>query len=341
VKASFTLLIPLLLTLALLPVPLRAAGDATLITQEALSRLIFYPLYSAPATTLSLNDSRISSEIPGLIQALPVRVGDPVEKGQRLAALDCRSNQILQRQASAALEAAQARLTLAQHQLKRSRSLVKERNIPLETVNQREADLNTSKADQAASQAALEKARLDVQRCNIRAPFTGIITERLAGEGEWTTPGQPLLRLLDTQRLEVSAQVPLDRAAALQETGDLWLMASGKRYPLSLRHLLPAIDPRGRYREARFEFNHQRTLPGSSGRLSWRAIRPHLPADIPVRRNGVLGVFLNQGGSARFRPLPEALEGQPAAIDLADDSQIILQGRWGLQDGDPVRTADQ
>jgi len=54
----------------------------------------------------------------------------------------------------------------------------------------------------------------------------------------------------------------------------------------------------------------------------------------------VLGVFLNQGGNALFHALPEALEGQPAAIDLAGDSQIILQGRWGLQDGDPVRTAD-
>jgi len=329
-----------LLTLLLLPMPLPAAGDATLVTQTGLSQLTFFPLYSAPATTLSLNDSRIGSEIPGLIRALPVRVGDRVEKGQRLAALDCRSNQILQRQANAALEAARARLTLAQRQLKRSRSLVKERNIPEETVNQREADLNTAKADLAAGQAALEKTRLDVQRCNIPAPFAGIVIERLAGEGEWTTPGQPLLRLLDTERLEVSAQVPLDRAAALQETGELWLMAAGRRYPLSLRHLLPAIEPRGRYREARFDFNDHPTLPGSSGRLSWRAIRPHLPADIPVRRDDLLGVFLNQHGKASFHPLPEALEGQPAAIDLADDSQVILEGRWGLQDGDPVRTLD-
>ncbi len=335
-KFSFARLSIVLLTL----LPLPAAGDATLVTQTGLSQLAFYPLYSAPATTLSLNDSRIGSEIPGLIRALPVRVGDRVDKGQRLAALDCRSNQILQRQASATLEAARARLTLAQHQLKRSRSLVKEQNIPLETVNQREADLNTAKADLAAGQAALEKTRLDVQRCNISAPFTGIVIERLAGEGEWTAPGQPLLRLLDTQRLEVSAQIPLDRATALQETGKLWLMAAGTRYPLSLRHLLPAIDPRGRYREARLEFTDHPTLPGSSGRLSWRAMRPHLPADIPVRRDGVLGVFLNQDGSARFHPLPGALEGQPAAIELAQDSQIILQGRWGLQDGDPVRTAD-
>ena len=328
-----------LLVALLLGATLQAAEHPVPITRSPADRLVFQPLHDAPATTLSLNDSRIGSRIAGMVQSLPVRVGDRVEAGQVLATLDCRSNRIKQRQAEAALDAARARITLARTQLQRSRTLEKERNIPVETVNQREADLNTARADLASARAALDQARLEVEHCTITAPFTGVVMERLAGEGEWVAPGAPLLRLLDSERLEVSAQIPLHRLASLQRTTATWLQTGQGRYPLRLQRLVPAVDPRGRYREARLLFSERPALPGSSGRLVWRDIRPHLPADLPVRRDGVLGVFLDRDGIARFHPLPGAVEGQPAPSDLPGDALVILDGRWGLRDGDPVEAA--
>ncbi len=327
--------------LLILETGLAVAGkDGVNVTTKAMRELIFHPTHSVPATVLSLNRSQISVETAGLLLDLPVRVGDSVVKGQPLATLDCRETRVMLKQAEAAHRSAQARLTLAQRQIKRTRSLLKESNISEEVLNQREADLNTSLADIASHKAAMEMAALDVEQCRIQAPFAGIVVERMAGEGEWISPGQPLLKLVDSERLEVSAQIPLDQVDSMGQANGFLLLINDRSFTLTLRRLLPVVDALGRNREARLEFDGQMPLPGSSGRLTWQSAKAHLPADIPVRRNGVLGLFLEQKGIARFHPVQGALEGRPVAIDLPPDSRIIIEGRRGLQDGDTVITAD-
>jgi len=320
--------------------PAVAGKEGLNVTTTTMEELLFYPTHSVPATVLSLNRSQISVESPGLLLHLPVRVGDSVTEGQPLAILDCRETQVMLKQAKAAHRSAQARLTLAQRQIKRTRSLLKERNISEEVLNQREADLNTSLADVASSEAVMEKAALDVEQCHIQAPFAGIVVERVAGEGEWVSPGQPLLKLIDNERLEVSAQIPLDQVDSMAQSAGFLLRTNSRSYDLTLRSLLPVVDALGRNQEARLEFKGRMSLPGSSGRLTWQSAKPHLPADIPVRRNGVLGLFLEREGIAHFHPIQGALEGRPVAIDLPPGSRIIVEGRRGLQDGDTVVTAD-
>ena len=327
------------LALFLALTPASAQEEPARVTTAALADLLYHPLYTAPATTLSLNESRVGPRTPGFILRLPVRVGDRIEQGNTLAELDCTTNGTLLKQADAARASAHAQLMLAQRQIKRSQTLRKERNISEEVLNQRQADLETAQAELNQAVAALERAQYDSDQCRITAPFTGIVLERLAAEGEWISPGEPVVRLLDSERLEVSAQIPLHQVDTLVAADTPVLTAGDVRYPLHLRHLLAVVDSRGRNREARLEFIQAQALPGSSGRLQWRSTRPHLPADLLVRRQQ-LGVMLEENGSARFHPLPDALEGHPAVIDLPGHSRIILQGRHSLSDGDPVQLSE-
>jgi RND family efflux transporter MFP subunit len=306
------------------------------VTAVSLKELITYPEFSVPATTLSLNDSHISAETSGRILKIPVLVGDRVEKGKPLANIDCRNNKARLQQAKASLNAAKAQKLLAQRQIKRTQSLRAAKNVSEELHNQRQANLDSTKADQQASQARLQEAELEVERCQIAAPFTGIVMQRLKAEGEWVTPGQPVVQLLDSERLEVSAQVPVSIVASLNNTSNFTLQTNSGDYPLNLRHLLPVIKERGRNREARFQFSKTAALPGSTGRLLWKSSQAHLPADIPVRRKQQLGVFLLSKGKARFHPLPQALEGQPTPINLPLDSRVVIEGRHSLNDLDSV-----
>lgn len=307
------------------------------VTVATLDDKIIYPEFSVPATTLSINDSSISAETSGSILKIPVLVGDQVKQGQLLASLDCRNNEARLIQARAALEAAQAQNTLARRQIDRTQSLRASKNISEELFNQREASLDSAQADQQAQKAKLEEAELEVQRCNITAPFTGIITQRLKAEGEWITPGQPVIQLLDSERLEVSAQVSVDIVATLDHASGFTLETNQGKYPLKLRRLLPVVAERGRNREVRFEFSAKTALPGSTGRLLWRSSGAHLPADIPVSRAGKLGVFLAEKDKAIFHTLPQALEGQPAQVDLPLNSKIVIEGRQALMDQDRIQ----
>ncbi|MCW8908147.1 MAG: efflux RND transporter periplasmic adaptor subunit [Sedimenticola sp.] len=310
------------------------------VTTTTLESVAFYPQHSAPATTVSLNQSRISAETSGVIEQIPVRVGDRVEQGDLLTALDCRENRLRHEQAEARLASIEARVDLATRQIARTRSLRKTNSASEERLNQQQAELQSARADRRAQRAALAEAALNRDRCRINAPFSGVVQQRLASEGEWVSQGQPLLQLVDLLRLEVSAQVSVDRVTSLQEAENIELEIGSNRYPLTLRTISPLIDPQGRNREVRLLFSDGRALPGSSGRLLWQARHAHVPADLPVRRNEQLGVYLAIDGQARFHPLPQAEEGQPARVELPQRSRLIIEGRQSLRDGDPIQGAD-
>lgn len=310
------------------------------VTTATLESVAFHPEHSAPATTVSLNRSRISAETSGVIEQIPVRVGDRVQQGDLLIALDCRENRLRHEQAEARLASIEARVALASRQIARTRSLRKTNSASEERLNQQQAELQSAQADRRAQRATLAEAALNQERCRISAPFSGVMEQRLASEGEWVSPGQPLLQLVDLQRLEVSAQVSVDRVTSLQEAEHIELEIGANRYPVSLRTISPLIDPQGRNREVRLLFRDGQALPGSSGRLLWQSRDAYIPADLPVRRDEQLGIYLAINDRALFHPLPQAEEGQPARVDLPRDSRLIIEGRQSLRDGDPVQGAN-
>ncbi len=66
-------------------------------------------------------------------------------------------------------------------------------------------------ATREARQAELEMARRNLERCEIKAPFAGQIEAEAVEQGEWVAAGQPLLTLIDTDRVEIPIQLGLSR----------------------------------------------------------------------------------------------------------------------------------
>lgn len=318
--------------------PAARAGEPVPVQAVPFGRLAIHPERSVPATVLSLNDSELAAELRATVIDIPVRVGDRVSAGDLLAKLDCREYRLALQEAEANLRAARARLALARRQLERARSLQDQRNISEELLNQRQTELEVAGTEADRARVQRDRAALDVSRCDLKAPFDGIVVERLGDVGELASVGSPMVRLVDSTRLEVSARIPVDAMAGLEQAGEIWLEAGGGRFPLALRAVTPVVEPSARSVEARFLFGAQeKALAGAAGRVVWRAVQPHVPADLLVRRNGRLGVFVVEAGEARFVPVPDAREGQPARLELDPKTRVVTEGRFGLNDGDPVR----
>lgn len=297
--------------------------------------LVIFPETSAPASVVSLSDSRIGAELSAVVAAIAVRVGDVIEAGDLLAQLNCGDYDLRAAELSARLEIVNARVNFAEQQLKRAESLKKQRTVAQELVDQRQVDLSSLLAEQNASRAALNIVNRDREKCTVRSPFRAVVLERLASVGEYVTPGTALVRILDVDNLEISAAI-LDRdGAELVAAESVLFRYKEQDYPVALRVLTPRIDPQSRTREARFQFLGKRTLAGAAGRLVWRA-GPALPADLLLRRNGQLGVMLARNGRATFHPLPEAIEGRYASIALPLTVDVITAGRFALNDGDLI-----
>lgn len=324
-----------LLVLWLFALPL-AAAEQKAVRAEPLAALAIHPQLSAPAQVVSLNDSRIEAAIAATVEQVSVRVGDVVAAGSELVALECGDQRDALQQGIAGRDGLKSRLAFAEFQYSRARSLEKSKSISDEQLRQRQADAEALRSELAAAEARVAQGQRNVARCSVRAPFKAVVMERLIGVGEKAQPGKPLLRLLDLSALEVSAQVPAFDADTLQQAEALQLQLDERLYPLSLRSMVPALDPRSRSRELRLEFTAEAPPPGSSGRLLWHQPRPYLPAEYLLRRDSVYGVFVLADGKAQFVPLDGAREGSPAAVALPGDTLIITEGRYTLNSGDSV-----
>lgn len=333
--------ITLLLAVGLFYSQLVQALDETAPVRVAtLSSLAITPEVSAPAQVLSLNDSRIESSITAIVELLPVRVGDVVAAGGELLQLECGDQRNTLEQGMAGRDALKARLAFADFQYARALTLVKSKNISDEQLRQRQADAGALQADLAGAQAGVAQALRNVERCTVRAPFKAVVVERLIGVGEKAQPGKALLRLLDLSSLEVSAQVQAFDDDSLQQAQAYTLLADGQRYPLRLRTVVPALEPRSRSRELRLDFVAESAPPGSSGRLQWQNSRPHLPAEYLLRRDGQYGVYMLREGRAQFVAIDGAREGSPVAVELPGDTLIVTEGRYGLKHGDAVTVVE-
>jgi RND family efflux transporter MFP subunit len=319
-----------------------AAGNAVPVTTRALADVLFYPVRDAPATAVSLNDSRVAAEQSGVLQDISVKVGDSVQKGDPVAQLDCRDYQIARQEAAAALVAARAQATYDRSQFDKARKLSQNGSISREEHDRRQSAALSAAAGVDQLQASADAARRAVEKCVIPAPFDAVVVERIASKGDYLVPGTPVLRLLDRGNVEVDAQVQVQDVESLASAANLAFVVGESRFPLTVRTVLPLVDSQLRSREVRLEFSAEAAIPGSAGRIQWALPTLHVPPEYLVRRGESLGIFVKSGDEARFVALAGARDGQPAAYpDPQAGTLLIVDGRFGMKDGDSLRVVER
>jgi HlyD family secretion protein len=159
----------------------------------------------------------VSPKRQGVIDALYVEEGDLVVKGQPLALMDSGDLQDRLSELNANLRSSQAQLSRSRSELERNHSLYRQRAISLSDFN---TVRSTFLVDQSAVEAArqrLEARKVENQELIVRAPFSGVISQRYADPGSFVTPtttasataGATSSSIVElAQGLEVVAKVP-------------------------------------------------------------------------------------------------------------------------------------
>ena len=159
----------------------------------------------------------VSPKRQGVIDALYVEEGDLVVKGQPLALMDSGDLQDRLSELNANLRSTKAQLSRSRSELERNQSLYRQRAISL-------SDFNTVRSTFLVDQSAVEAARqrlkarkVEKQELIVRAPFSGVISQRYADPGSFVTPtttasataGATSSSIVElAQGLEVVAKVP-------------------------------------------------------------------------------------------------------------------------------------
>ena len=175
----------------------------------------------ATGTVHSRQTAVVSAQVTSRIQQVLVREGDAVKAGQTLVLLDDAALRAASDQAQAAVNAAQGQQAAAETDSKLAAStLARYRQLEAQkSVSPQEMDEVTRRAEAAAAKLDAVRAQTEVARAQesgartmlgytrLVAPFSGLVTARMADPGTMAAPGIPLLQIDQAGALQLEVTI--------------------------------------------------------------------------------------------------------------------------------------
>lgn len=279
-------------------------------------------------------DAVLGAALGGFIERVNVEDGSEVEEGDVLIQVDAATHRSRAAQTRIEVEA-------SERELQRSERLGDA--LP-------GAQLDAARTRHEAARAAYRAASVAASRSVIRAPFDGVVAEIDADPGEIAPPGAPLLRLVNLDAVKVIVSVS-DRdvvALAAGMEASVSTDAQSGVFTGTISHINPTADLRTRAFPVHVTVdNAERSLlPGMIATVHIRQQVAEdellVPQDWVVTRLDGLGVYVEEGGAARWRPvtLGRVVRNQVVVREgVSPGDRVITVGHRELVDGDAVLVA--
>ena len=311
----------------------------------------------------------VAARIAGPVAEVLVEVGSPVTAGDVIAKLDAETldaahavAKAQRGEAMARLATSEAELLLAEQERRRLERLKDATSKKLfedaqQGVAIAAARVEESRAALLSAEAAVRLTDLNLAYTQVRAPYDGVVTEKLIEVGSYVQAGQALVHLVSDQQLEVEADVPFERLGGMQpgSTVDISL-DDGTRHMAEVRTVIPTENPQTRTRRVRFvpKFSETRYALAVD-----QSVTVYVPAGAPREVLSVHKDAINKGGGrdmvfvvvketvneheimlAKPRPvsLGEAVGNRFEVLNgLQPGERVVVRGNERLRPNTPVR----
>jgi len=160
-----------------------------------------------PAQVEAVSQSTVSAQTSGRIVELPFDVNDLVPQGAVVVRFTDTEQQARLQQAQAAQNEAQVRQNELAKELTRVQGIYAKQLVAKAALDVAQANFNAATARKAQADAAVKAAAEQLEQTVVRAPYSGILQQRLVELGELATPGKPLLVGLSLEHLRLSSQL--------------------------------------------------------------------------------------------------------------------------------------
>mgnify|MGYP000208563866 FL=1 len=303
----------------------------------------------------AINQSTISAQTSGIVEAVNVDINDRVEAGQILIRINDSQQQALLSQARANVAQAQALNEDAQILLKRNRSLFAKKTLSQGELDSAIARAKSSQAAVVATQAAAKQAQEQLSYTLIKAPYAGIVSQRMVQVGELVNPGQALMTGFSPQALRAITDIPMHLAKQLSKqlskhlgtakADNLFIINQGQRFAAESITLFPFADNRFSSVRARINLpkldlpkmelakidsatiNNSTLLPGSWVKVAIPSRERegiYVPLTAVLQQGEVAKLFIkdakNQQFKLRYVRLGQKLKSADNTIDLVEVS---------------------
>lgn len=156
----------------------------------------------------AVNSANLSTRMMGYVDRIYVNVGDKVKKGQQLISISNADLSAKLAQVNAGITEATAAYANAEKDYNRFVALFRENSASQKELDDITANYNMAKARLEAAKQMKNEVNAQFSYANIRAPFSGIVTNKFIKKGDMANPGMPLLEVESPGKFQVMAMVP-------------------------------------------------------------------------------------------------------------------------------------
>lgn len=281
------------------------------------------------------DEVELKAEVAGKLISLNVKDGAYVKKGALIAKLNDAELQAQLKQAKASLELAKQKET-------RTKTL-------FEKDGATQADLEAVVADRVSAEASVALILAQIQKTEIRAPFSGSLGVLKVSSGEWMTAGTSIATLANVQKLKVSFSLPQRNASSVAKGTKIKVNDSerGVSSEATIRVLEPVLSQDSRSRIIQAEMNNKDNLfvagsfvevevPLDSSENNVYTV----PAEAVTLNDKGPYVFIIEAGKASQRYVTTGLR-TPISISILDGltqgDTVIVSGMMSMRQGISVK----
>ena len=272
----------------------------------------------------AVHQSTVAAQTAGRVTEVLFDVDDHVPRDSIIIRLRDTEQRAGLTKAEGGLKDAEARLAQARNDYQREQKLFEQAAGSKSALEKAEAAFKSAQAALKAARAQVEAAGEQVDHTIIRAPYGGIVVERLVEPGESVQPGTPLMTGLSLEQLRITTHIP----ERLIQTVRTWrsarvLLTDDPQDAIQVDDITvsPRADRATHTFEVRVPLKTTRTglYPGMSVKVAittGQANRLLIPASAIVHRSEVTGVYVLRDAGVVFRQIRAGRQHGDAGVEV-------------------------
>ncbi len=191
------------------------------------------PFLTASGKIEAANSATLSTRMMGFVDKVHVNVGQNVTKGELLVSINNSDLSAKQAQTSAGISEAQAAFNNAEKDYQRFQNLFAENSASQKELDDQRARYEMAKARLEGAKQMRNEVQSQFAYVNLRAPFSGIVTNKFIEAGDMANPGMPLVSVEGPGNFEVTASVPESEISKIKSGSEVQVIvkSSDKTLP--------------------------------------------------------------------------------------------------------------
>jgi len=209
------------------------------------------------------------------------------------------------------------------------------------------------------SEIDVKKARLNLEKTSVKAPFSGIITDIKVSPDENVSPSSELFTLVNIERIQVHAKVLESEIGKMKVGREVELRFSAypeRTFKGEVKSISPVVNPEDKTCKVFIEASNpdEDIKPGMHAEVEIVAEiyekRLLVPQEAVLHRGGRKLVFVHEDGLAKWRYVQTGLENEDYAEILpaerqgegvVEGEQVLIEGHFTLAHDANIRIEEK